>query len=486
MSKDASATVWALLVVSDQGQADTLPDQEAWAQETARAKGWSITRTFSGVSSGKLGARGLTLRMIGELESLPPDQRPKRVLMIRLERLGRGDGLEAINAFVTLKTLGVMVHTRMEGDVTYGRASELLAPVIRFLVGGMENEVRSEKVRAVYARLRAARNSDPTVANCMRPAYGLAYDRGHVVPKEPEAAAVRLAYELKGQGYGCHLIAKRMAQVAPPMTLKNGGQRPQVWNSDRVRHLLHHKVYRDTIVDEPTWTRAQQPAREISRPTMRYPYPLGGALRCACGGRLVGASGSRQRSNHLLYYQCRNMTAHNGRMKHYRSDLLEEQFASLLARLSAERGLLEEYARTKQSASHGEALAAQLSALKRELAGLDDRRRAVFTAFEDGTLLRDDLQWRIDDLKKRDTELADQIEQVDRESRIARAKRLRTEDVRALLESAKTYWPIGTIEDRRALAKALANAFGGLTVASDGSLQIGEGPPAATQTANAP
>jgi hypothetical protein len=106
-------------------------------------------------------------------------------------------------------------------------------------------------------------------------------------------------------------------------------------------------------------------------------------------------------------------------------------------------------------------------------------------AFADGSLLRDDLQWRIDDLKKRDTELADQIEEVDRESRIARAKRLRTEDVRALLESAKTYWPIGTIEDRRALAKALANAFGGLTVASDGHLTLGENTSATAQAANA-
>jgi Resolvase, N terminal domain/Recombinase zinc beta ribbon domain len=474
MSKGAGDTAWALLVVSDPGQADTLPDQQAWAEQTAREKGWPITRTFSGVSSGKLGARGLTLRMIGELESLPPEQRPRRVLMIRLERLGRGDGLEAINAFVTLKTLGVVVHTRLDGDVSYGRASDLLAPVVRFVVGGMENEIRQDKLRAMYERLRKARMVDPSIAVCMRPPYGLVYESGRVVPKEPEATAVRLAYDLKGQGYGCHLIAKRLAQVAPPMTLKSGEARPQRWTSDRVRRLIHKDTYRDTLIDGMTWTRAQPPAREISRPTMRYQYPLGGALRCACGCALVGATGSRKRSNRFRYYQCRNMAAHNGRMKHYRGDRLEEQFAALLARLTAHRSLLEDYATTKQGEGHAEALAAQLSALKRELKGLDDRRRAVFTAFEDGTLLRDDLQWRLDDLKTREMELASQIEQVDREAALTRAKRLQVEDIRALVDSANLYWPVADIEDRRALAKAVANAFGGLTVTYDGSLTVAD------------
>ncbi len=65
--KSPTTTAWALLVVSDAGQAETLPNQEAWARETAAKNGWAITRTFSGVSSGKYGTRALASGMITEL-----------------------------------------------------------------------------------------------------------------------------------------------------------------------------------------------------------------------------------------------------------------------------------------------------------------------------------------------------------------------------------------------------------------------------------
>jgi hypothetical protein len=474
MSKAVGGTAWAFLVVSDQGQADTLPDQQAWAEQTAREQGWMITRTFSGVSSGKLGARGLTTRMLGELEAAPPEQRPERILMIRIDRLGRGDGLEAIEAFVTLKKLGVVVHTRPDGDLTYGRASALLAPVVHVLISGIDNETRQDKLRSVYKRMRAARKNDPSVAVCMRPPYGLAYRKGHVVPKPPEDTAVRLAYDLKSQGYGCHLVAKRLACVAPPMTLKNGDQRPQRWTSDRVRRLIIKDTYCGTLVDEETWLRAQRPAREVSRPTMRHEYPLGGALRCACGYALVGMKGSGKRSSSFRYYQCRNTAAHGGKMKHHRSDLLEEQFITVLGRLTADVALLENYANSTRTDANAEALGAQLTASKREYAGLDDRRRAVFGAFEDETLARKDLQWRLDDLGNRKIELEERIDELERELRTTRTARLRIDDVRALVQSAKRNWPAAAIDDRRALAKAVSNAFGGLIVTFDGTLTISQ------------
>lgn len=471
MSKNAS-TAWALLVVSDPGQADTLVDQRAWAEEAARASGWTLTKIWEGVSSGRLGARGLTLDLIGELERLTPAQRPQRLLMIRLERLGRGDGTEAMEAFLRIRKLDIVIHTRLDGDVSYGRASELLMPVLRLFVGALENEVRRDKLCSMYGRRRAARKTDPWVAISMRAPYGLMYQDGRMVPNPPEDVAVRLAYQLKAQGYGYYLVAKRLTGMAPPMVLKCGKRLVQHWTADRVRKLIKNETYRQTLIDETTWLRAQQPAKEIHRPTRRHEYPLGGALRCVCGSRLVGIIRTWKGAPSCRYYSCRVPHAHGGHMKFHRSEALERQFVALLESLTADRPLLERYAETKQIRGHAEALDSQLAALRRELGGIADRRRLVFSAYEDGVLKRDDLRWRLDDLENRERELGAKIDQVDRERQLTVAKRFRLKDLSALLTSAAAHWVQAPIDDRRALAKALANAFGGFVVSLTGELQI--------------
>ena len=472
MSKP-NLTAWALLVVSDPGQAETLPHQEAWAKTIAAEKGWTITKTFSGVSSGKMGTRDLTTRMLNDLEMTPAEQRPARVLMIRIERLGRGDGIEAIATFLRIRQLGVLIHTRQDGDITYGRASNLFPPLFKMMVGGLENENRKDKLCALYKRLRTAHQDDPTVAISMKPPYGLAYVKGHLVPKPPEDAAVRLAYAMKGEGYGCHLIGKRLAVVAPPMTLKNGEARPQHWTGDRVHRLLAKTSYRGILVDEVTWARAQQPAREVSRPTVRHEYPLGGALRCACGRALAGSTGSRASGVRARYYQCRHMRNHDGHMKHYPSAHIEYQFEDLLGRLTADNALLENYANTRRDRDEVETLDQRLDSMRRELARIDDRRRVVFEALEDATLPREQLRWRLDDLSRLETELGSQIVSAEQERELARTRRVHLDDLRRVVDSARRCWPDAQIDDRRALAKAVANAFGGLVVDFDGTLRIG-------------
>lgn len=471
-SKNA-LTVWAFLVVSDPQQADTLVDQEAWAKDAAAKNGWAISRVISGVSSGKLGPRKLTLGMIADLEVLPAEQRPHRILMIRLERLGRGDGLEAMNAFLQLRRLGIVVHTRLDGDVETNRASELLMPVLRFFIGGMENEVRRDKLVALYQRRRDARKNDPTIAISPKAAYGLRYEDGHLLPREPEADAVRFAYRLKSQGYGCHAIGKRMTMVAPPMVLRNGAVRPQKWTPDRVRRLITNQSYRGTIVDETIWYRAQRPAREVSRPVIRREYSLSGALRCECGTALVGTKGTGKKSSTFLYYRCNNYLAHDGHMKHYRSDRLEEQFVAILARLSADHELIQQFALEASGHNDLETLCQRLAELDKEHERFDHRRRTLFEALEDGALDRADFQWRLEDLRESEVEIERNINLLKREIAAARAADANTADMRQLLNAAGGIWKSGEIDDRRALAKAVGKALGGLTVDVGCTLHVG-------------
>jgi hypothetical protein len=467
--KKVKPTAWALLVVSDLSQAESLPDQRAWAEETADRNGWMLTKVFSGVSSGKLGARPLTLQMIEELESLSPDELPGRLLMIRLERLGRGNGIEAILCIQRLRTLGVVIHTRIDGDLSLERASGLLLPVIQSFVGGIENEFRRDKLHTMYQNRRAAHETDPTVAVGMVPPYGLAYLKGHNEPRPPEDGAVRMAYKMKGEGYSNEAIARQLAAVAPPMRLKSGELKPLHWTRDRVRRLLIKPAYRGTIVDDATWNRAQ-PVGDITRPIQRFEYPLAGALHCQCGRPL---GGHYSHSVHCRYYHCRYGANHNGRSRYHRADRLEAQFATLLGRLTADDRLLSDYAASQNRRHDVSLLDSQIRDLRQELAKIDRRRRTIFEAFEDETLPREELRWRLDDLKSQHAQLETRVEQAESARRLASAKSLRVDDLRRLLATANAAWTQASIDDRRALSKAIAHAFGGLVVDLDGTLHPG-------------
>ena len=52
-----------------EAQAETLPHQRQWAQETAAAHGWKLARVIEGVSSGKSGPRRVR-ELLVELRAL--------------------------------------------------------------------------------------------------------------------------------------------------------------------------------------------------------------------------------------------------------------------------------------------------------------------------------------------------------------------------------------------------------------------------------
>ena len=93
------------------------------------------------------------------------------------------------------------------------------------------------------------------------------------------------------------------------------------------------------------------------------------------------------------------MASHNGRMRFYRANELEQQFAELLKRLVADEALVLSYAAEKKNAADTTTLRATRSpGLRGEHSRLQERRSNIFSAFEDGALKREDLQWRLDDL----------------------------------------------------------------------------------------
>ena len=191
-----NSNVWLLAVVSSDGQAETLDFQERWGQDVSAENGWTIERTFKDVSSGRDGARQLLKDLLTELRAVPKSARPERVLLVRIDRLGRGDGLEIIATLSEIKKLGVKLHTREDGDVKLERASDSLMPAIKSILAGIENEVRADRTRAGLAR-RKSRGLHHGNAP-----YGAVLVDGKPIAYEPEAAIVREALLAASAGLG--------------------------------------------------------------------------------------------------------------------------------------------------------------------------------------------------------------------------------------------------------------------------------------------
>ena len=138
-------TAWALLVVSSEAQAETLRYQRAWAEGVAKEKGWRIGRFIEGVASGNDGPRRLSRDLLLELRAVPVEVRPAYILMIRLDRIGRGSIVDSQIFVRDLLALGARVYTRNAGEIRLDSAMDELVAAVQMAVARHENDVRRDK-----------------------------------------------------------------------------------------------------------------------------------------------------------------------------------------------------------------------------------------------------------------------------------------------------------------------------------------------------
>jgi DNA invertase Pin-like site-specific DNA recombinase len=475
VTADATETAWAYLVVSSDAQGDTLADQKAWAYRTAAEHGWSITEVFEGVSSGAAGVRSLLDRLLTKLRETPKPERPARVILTRIDRLGRGLGIEAIGALAEIRKLGVTLHTREDGDVTIKRAADAITPVLRAITGALENEARKDKATAVYDRKRRA---GKVVGN--RPPYGLQIVDGQYVIEKNLAPAIRQAFTMRAKGVGYHSIAKRMNEIAPPQLFRNGNERTVRWSQNRVLRLLTNEAYRKAgLVDDITWKRARAQTRlgVRERRQAKRPWPLSGVLQCPCGRTLIGHASSH--GGRLRYMKCTATWAHGGSYILHRSDRLEADFEALLISLRATPSLIEKHARGAATASERDrkALEKERARLTAAIADLDKTREAVWDLFERGKVREGDVQPRLDRLRETREDLSASLRDVTARLDVFEASSARIADIAVVVRDAARLWrrarTAGDVAGQQALARTVSRRLGGLTVRLNGTLRIG-------------
>jgi len=335
----APSTAWLYAAVSSSPQEATLDDQRQWANQTAIRNGWVITREFSGVGSGAKGTRDILSNLIDELERTPKAGRPKRVLMIRIDRVGRL-ALDCIAAVARLRKLGVLLHTRQDGDVKLETAMDSARPIFELIAAEMENAARSDKWKAVHARRRAEGKHLGTIP------YGVILVDSKAVPYEPEAQIVRQIFTLAEQHWGYTRLARWAREHAPPKRTHDGTDKPVHWTASTIRSVLVSKTLRGLVVSEDQWQRTKA-ARQTSfraRAAKRWDWPLQGAVRCTCGKLLSGHCGGTGEYR-IRYYMCRHHTLEPGATSHpaHRADRLEAEFVQLLLALRADPTLIDPF-----------------------------------------------------------------------------------------------------------------------------------------------
>lgn len=461
--------VWALAAVSSEGQADTLTHQRRWAEETAAARGWRLTRVIEGVATGRAGPRRIVRDLLADLRGLDEAARPAKVLMIRADRLGR----EMIQSQVVLRDilgLGVGVFTRDQGDLKLDSAMDKLISATQLAVAEHENSIRSDKMRAVQRRKREAGEPMGTAP------YGLQRKNGKFVADRKRAPIVRKAFELRLQGKGYETIGRYLATIAPPQTFSNGKERVVHWTTWRTRLLLEQRHYVGPIVSEATFARAQRVAAVLtnhsSNPAKRsYDWPLAGSLKCYCGHTKIGMACGTPPWRYR-YYACRARWNHNDKYRLDRAERLEEQFVDLLKRLRASPELVERYRKRADAPVGPQTLERSIKELKAKAAGIDKKRDLAWELHAAGKVRTEDLQERIDRLAAQRAEVQTQLTGLHEQLSIAKAVSQRRSDVAAMVKRAAAIFAKATVAEQNAIAKAVAVELGGLVVDPNGKLKI--------------
>jgi len=455
----APVTVWSYAAVSSSPQEATLEDQQQWANETAARNGWVIGREFCGVGSGAKGAREILSNLIDELERTPKALRPKRVLMIRIDRVGRM-ALDCIAAVARLRKLGVLLHTRQDGDVKLETAMDSIRPILELVTAEMENAARSDKWKAVHERRRAEGKHVGSIP------YGVILNDGKAVPFEPEAQIVRQIFKLAEQRWGYTRLARWARENAPPKRAHDGTDKPYCWSVSMIKSLLASKTLRNLVVSEDQWqrTKAARQSDFRSRAPKRWDWPLQGAVRCTCGKLLTGHCSGAEKYR-TRYYICRHHTLEPGQRSHpaHRADNLEAEFVRLLRSLRAEPTLIHA-SPDEQPADWG---TVERDALRR-IADLEKRTQRAWKLAEEAQIDSGQLRGRLAELDAQ----RQSAEAALNSARAARSQIAQDQQTRCsfaeLLEELPDLWPQTTVELQQELARAFdavlaeTKGFGGL------------------------
>jgi site-specific DNA recombinase len=414
--------------------------QETDARALAKARGWSILDVVvdNDISAAGRKSRPGFERLLTAVES----GAAQVVIAWALDRLTRNrrDTLRLIETCQKKDaTIALVRGSDLDMSTPAGRlTADLLSAVAR-------SEIETKADRQARAALQAAEQGKWIGG---RRAFG--YEPDGVTIREPEAQAVRDAYQALLDGVSLRQIAVRWNNAAlwPPQGKRNGGGLSR-WDGGIVSRCLRKPRYAalrahkgeimgdaqwPALVDRETWHAAQASMRNPERRPARGDQKLltGVAVCGVCGGPVHAGGGATGRG----VYRCASTQGHVIRKRQPIDDYVTEIMIERLSR--PDSAAL--FVKPRHGPSNAELL--------READQLRQRLDGLAEAYADGALTASQLRKGTERLRAGLTDVESRLGHTDGTAKAARAMAT-APDVRAA-------WERSDIATQREIIRALA------------------------------
>lgn len=482
------AIAWAVLTVSSEPQIGSLQNQRTWAEGLAADKGWKLTRVIEGVSSGRAGPRAICRDLLLEIRATPLEARPEHVLMIRLDRVGRGSIIDSQIFVRDLRALGARLFTRDSGEIKLDSAMDELIAAVQLAVARHENDVRSEKIRAILKRRQAAGEPLSNAAP-----YGLYIElkpHRHYVAYPTHVEVLQRLFAMRVAGERQVDIARFMRQNAPPCIYKNGNYFHLNWSYAAMKRTISHRAYIGTVVDETTWLRAQMLSKYVGKapPRVRVhgKFVLSYMLRCECGRTLSGVARNIERTARLgrepdRYYECQATWNHGEKILRHKAATIDSRFETLLRSLMEHP---EKHLKVRSFTGYGITLTTvdrDLEKLRKRLDRIEQARARVWRLDDAGLIDSVEVARRLDDLKSQGANVQAQLVKKLQQRTLCLASQQDIVDTRELCQHASSDYEKGDFNRRVEIARSIIASLGGLRVTTAGNFVAGIGRDATPQ-----
>jgi len=393
--------------------------------------------------------------------------------MVRLDRVGRMP-MSAIAAISEIRELGVTIRTRTDGDIKLARVMDQVGPILASIQSGLENEARSDKVKAGYERKRAG-----GLLVATKPPYGVVKGQdGKAAPDRACAPIVREVYRRWNRGDAPSGIVEWLRRNAPPREGKSKPL-PMRWSLSHLYKMVHLPTYRGVVIPPDAWDRAQKRRKSTSRPGKGGRiYPFAG-VRCSCGDRLHPRTNTAptrhtlndgrvvvyERKTMSVWYVCQSLKHRSGpRFRSFSEAALEESWADVLRDLAKSKA----WTITSRVGDPSP----EIAHLQQKIDGIARRRARIHSAFENGDYDAATMRQRLEATDGMENALRTLIADLRARFEEQKLRKLESARVAELLRYAPKLYERGTRAERKRINAGIFAAFGYPVVSDDYALEF--------------
>lgn len=459
---------------------DTLAKHRRELMELIRREGHNVIGIFEEVVSGEyLSERPEAQEMLRQVE----EGLVEGVVVMDLDRLGRGDMIDAGTIFRAFKFSETLIVTPTEVIDCNAEGAELLF--------GVKSIIAREELKQINKRLQGGRRRSAKDGKSItrKPPYGYLRDQNlKLIPHPEEAPIVRKIFELVAGGHGRQAVVKHLDSlgVKPPEgdlweqstishIIKNevylghiiwGKEKHLKRNGKRVRKKvppelwIRHENAHEAIVSQELFDEANTALRERWRaPTkegLGLSNPLAGILKCGVCDRALYLSRTADRPNPQL--RCINPRC-QGIQKGVLLPLAEQRLLQSLEWLVQQSTLSEaELAASLKSDDDDivESKKKQIEHLNKQLAELNSMRETAFEMLEKKVYSEEIFLQRHKNISDRIKETESSIDRLEKEIKEELHRRNHQKTIVPKLRSVlENYYTIDDPEQKNRLLKSI-------------------------------